>query len=295
MNTTSESARQIKGILKPPAAHPRDSSASGRDKNLSWEPNILQPNWTSARDIMIDRDRADKAGKDGSRVNFWTYDTLDPYRKLSQRIDDPTLRLDLTKRPTYLPRNDLYIASASSSAGFSRKDEPLDHLVEPSRPYIVESDNKDANYIDYRHYPPYELRPGPYRMTSEYLNDVMRYGNRPPESWVHGLSGSWRRYYYGDPIADPLPDHHFIPHPHRKRSRTPSSRRRSRSSSADRVYMEDRSRELRRTPELHHHPGYYGPDFVNYRHALARHPSLIDEVDYKTFYHKLYEDSGKFV
>jgi hypothetical protein len=292
MNTTSESAGKLRGNLKAPSAYSQDGAAFSFYQDPGRTGTTQYPDWSSARGGLYTGDGPSGAGKDDKRVRFLTegYGTLPT--AASDGFKEPLYRASYERRPSPSRQLDAAPLTGIPRTAFEHPIEGRGRLVEPSHPKIVESESRGANYIDYRHYPPYEQPTGIYQPTSEYLHHIARYGNRPPESWVHGLSGSWRPPYHRDPLSEPKMEHHYAPPAERRRSHSPSSRRGEFVNLESRWIKEEQERIRRDYPEIEHHPKYYGPDYVNYRHALARHPSLINEVDFKTCYHKLNEDSG---
>lgn len=292
MNTTSESVRQIKGILKSPATLHRDSEGPSGPKYMSWGASTQLPDWSSARDRQKFEAFTERAPSSEKKVNFWPYEEPRLIGNQRELRHEPNYIPTYTKNYVIDSKPQTNLPSANSTTKFERRFHEGNSLVEPSHPYIIESEDRGANYIDYRHYPPYEFGPTPYKLTSEYLDGIMRHGNLPPESWIHGLSGSHRHHLPRHLISEARNDHHVVPPNQQSRSKSPKMRSNSSSSHFDKLYSGEAGRLRRDYPELEHHPMYYGPDYLNYRHALARHPSMINEVDFKTCYHKLYEDTG---
>lgn len=176
----------------------------------------------------------------------------------------------------------------------ARKHHP-EPLVEASIPYLVESEDRRANYIDYRHFESNDFEPGPYGITSEYLSKKLQNRNGPPfhDSQYLGKSGS--SFYPNSTVKDDTKEHHMYPREKQTSAGQIKTDPLFGSSYEKFTILEDHLKHRREIPDIQSDHAYYGPSYVNYKHALARHPTMIEDVDFKTCYHKLYEDSGKLL
>jgi hypothetical protein len=197
---------------------------------------------------------------------------------------------------------------------------PSNDVVEPSHPVHHINPKTHSDFIDYRHYPPYELQPGlgPARWGGEYPRDYVRpdyltypdtrlrdtYRINPysfelkvenPEDAAK-LRSIYKETRFS-PGSNAIRENPHPPLPGDPIQTTPMSElekdiARGRTPPKNWELLDDRLQSrLPRYPNTREYmSSYLGPEYVDYRHHLARYPSLIDDVDYKTYYHRMYED-----
>lgn len=250
--------------------------------------------WGSTRPATMNTTQQD-ANNQRSRVKVWTQTPIEvpgdqrvtkseSHYKVPDKIlgSKPTIRPD--NRESEEP---LYIREA-------RKYHP-NLLVEASMPHLVESEDRRANFIDYRHFDSFEFEPGPYGVTSEYLSKKLMDRNYPPHHDSQYLGRSSNGFHSKGILREDAKDHHLYPRGKHSAAGEYKDDPLFGSTYDKFIALEDHLNHRREIPDIQSEHAYYGPSYINYKHALARHPTMIEDVDFKTCYHKLYEDSGNDV
>ena len=177
---------------------------------------------------------------------------------------------------------------------------PREDLVEQSHPSHVINSRTHADFLDYRHYPPYEHvhpslgRPDYHTHPNQWAKQTNRLNPYSFELKVEDPKDSRDMSSIYKETRNSPGDNKIRHNNHSPLPGDPiqATTRHNTDPPTGWDLLDDRiGARLPRYPSTREYQSsYMGPEYVDYRHHLARYPSLIDDVDFKTYYHRLYED-----